>query len=80
MFCTVLLDHFSEQYLITLSSPSQSDFSYQQLKYEIKKLDRPSFTRRPKELSFRQRNNKTDVAKIQRITFIKRCYRAFFKI
>ena len=66
MFCTVLLDHFSEHSLITLSSPSQSDFSYQQLKYEIKKLDRPSFTRRPKELSFRQRSNKIDLAKIQR--------------
>ena len=65
--CSLLTLQFENQNPINLSCPHQSDFQYQQLLYETKKIPRPSFQKkRNSDLSIHLRTDKADFGKILR--------------
>jgi hypothetical protein len=65
--CSLLTQQFENQNPINLSCPHQSDFQYQQLLYETKKIPRPSFQKkRNSDLSIHLRTDKADFKKTQR--------------
>lgn len=66
-FCDILKEHFSTKFLITLSSPNNSDFAYKQLLYKTIKVKRPNFnpSGRDSDLSLHRQTNSPDFNKVQ---------------